>query len=283
MSKKILISLSVIGAVAALAIGGTIAYFSDTETSTGNTFTAGSIDLKIDDHCYYNGLECKLNPGNEKYQWYNPQTQQYDGDCSCTWGLKDLTDNDLFFNFSDLKPGDNGEDTVSLHVYNNDAWACVTFKNLLNKDNTCTEPEKADDPHQDGNCGITNPGEPAGELAQNLYFVFWADDGDNVYEPPTEVILMQGKASDLLPGPKIYPIADKTFSIAGSPGTPLTGSHDYYIGKAWCFGTMTIGTDGTITCNGQPVNNASQSDSLTGSIEFYAVQARNNPNFVCGQ
>lgn len=37
-----------ITAVAALAIGGTVAYFSDTETSTGNTFTAGTIDIAID-------------------------------------------------------------------------------------------------------------------------------------------------------------------------------------------------------------------------------------------
>ncbi|PIW76653.1 MAG: hypothetical protein CO001_00190, partial [Candidatus Portnoybacteria bacterium CG_4_8_14_3_um_filter_40_10] len=41
--KKIIISLSIIAAVAAIAIGATTAYFSDTETSTGNTFTAGSI------------------------------------------------------------------------------------------------------------------------------------------------------------------------------------------------------------------------------------------------
>jgi len=47
MNKKILISLSVIGVVAAIAIGGTIAYFSDTETSTGNTLTAGVIDIVV--------------------------------------------------------------------------------------------------------------------------------------------------------------------------------------------------------------------------------------------
>ncbi len=47
MNKRILISLSVIGLVAAIAIGGTIAYFSDTETSVGNTFTAGTIDISL--------------------------------------------------------------------------------------------------------------------------------------------------------------------------------------------------------------------------------------------
>jgi len=49
MNKKILISLSVIGIVAAIAVGGTIAYFSDTETSIGNTFTAGTIDISVND------------------------------------------------------------------------------------------------------------------------------------------------------------------------------------------------------------------------------------------
>ncbi len=45
--KKILISLSIVGAVAAIAIGATTAYFSDTETSTGNTFSAGTIDIAV--------------------------------------------------------------------------------------------------------------------------------------------------------------------------------------------------------------------------------------------
>ncbi len=49
MKTKILISLSVIGAIAAIVIGGTIAYFSDTETSSGNTFSAGTLDLKVND------------------------------------------------------------------------------------------------------------------------------------------------------------------------------------------------------------------------------------------
>jgi len=47
MNKKIILSLSVIGIVAAIAVGGTIAYFSDTETSVGNTFTAGTIDISL--------------------------------------------------------------------------------------------------------------------------------------------------------------------------------------------------------------------------------------------
>ncbi len=46
--KKILLSLSVIAIVGVIAVGATRALFSDTETSTGNTFTAGTIDISID-------------------------------------------------------------------------------------------------------------------------------------------------------------------------------------------------------------------------------------------
>jgi spore coat-associated protein N len=45
--KNITKSLLMITAVAALAIGGTVAYFSDTETSTGNTFTTGTVDINV--------------------------------------------------------------------------------------------------------------------------------------------------------------------------------------------------------------------------------------------
>lgn len=45
--KKILISLLIIGAVFAAISGATMAYFSDTATSTGNTFAAGTLDFNI--------------------------------------------------------------------------------------------------------------------------------------------------------------------------------------------------------------------------------------------
>lgn len=47
--KKILVSLSIIAAVAAIVVGATTAYFSDTETSVGNTLSAGTIDIAIND------------------------------------------------------------------------------------------------------------------------------------------------------------------------------------------------------------------------------------------
>ncbi|MDP2930538.1 MAG: SipW-dependent-type signal peptide-containing protein [bacterium] len=47
--KKIILSVSVIAAVAAIAIGGTYAYFSVTKTSTGNTFNAATMTMELND------------------------------------------------------------------------------------------------------------------------------------------------------------------------------------------------------------------------------------------
>ncbi len=275
MNKKILISLSIIGVVSAIVIGGTVAYFTDTETSAGNTFTAGGIDLEIGNDCYLNGSLVT----------------------DCTWELKDLDENDLFFSFTDLKPGDYGEDTVSLHVDNNPAWACVTFKNLDSKDNDCTEPEGKDE-NATGNddCDAT------GELAENLQFFFWVDKcelprypnakpGDNIFQPMCDYELLNGMdayASDIGTGPVTYTLADsQENNIGGLAGEPLAGGTTYHIGKVWCFGSLDaemVDSYGFVwTCNGEQIDNKSQTDSLSGDIEFYAVQSRNNEEFTCSE
>src|SRR3990172_8229565 len=157
--KKILISLATIAAVAAIAFGASRAFFSDTETSVGNTFEAGAIDLKVDFKSSYNG-----KPG-------------------VSWELSDLTESEVFFNFLDVKPGDLGEGTISLHVYDNDAYACATVTPTLNDDMTSTEPEL-----EAGDVSNTDSIFD-GELAQNMQFRIWADmcdtdtlnPGDNVF------------------------------------------------------------------------------------------------------
>jgi predicted ribosomally synthesized peptide with SipW-like signal peptide len=45
--KKLLFSFLVLGITSVLAIGATTAYFSDTEISAGNTFTAGTLQLDV--------------------------------------------------------------------------------------------------------------------------------------------------------------------------------------------------------------------------------------------
>src|SRR3989344_4692516 len=58
--KKILLSVAGIVVIAGAVTGATIAFYNDTETSTGNIFVAGSIDLKVDHLAQtYNGVDCK--------------------------------------------------------------------------------------------------------------------------------------------------------------------------------------------------------------------------------
>jgi len=248
--KKVLLSLLTVAAVGTLAFGASRAFFSDTEKSVGNTFIAGGIDLTIDSQCSYNGA----------------QSSQ----CGL-WGLKDLDEltSSRFFNFTDIKPGDWGENTISMHVNNNDAWACLTIDNMHNDGNGLTEPEiAANDP---------NDGENQGELAQNLYFTAWADDGDNIWEAGEPLLFTNklGPASDVL-NSKTYALADSTI------GNPILGGTTRNIGLEWCFGTMTVDeATHTIACDGSNAGNGTQTDSLTADVTFYVVQARNNPTFVC--
>lgn len=49
LNKKMLLSLLVIGVVSVSAGAGTWAYFTDEEATTGNTFTAGTVDISLDE------------------------------------------------------------------------------------------------------------------------------------------------------------------------------------------------------------------------------------------
>src|SRR3972149_4109128 len=120
--KKLLLSALSLGVVAVVAVFATQAYFSDEETSVGNTFTAGKLDLTVDSECHYNGLVCKnvATGGPEVYQWQdgdqipdnNPGPNVIGDPCSCTWLSKDLATGDLFYDYVDVKPGDEGENTI---------------------------------------------------------------------------------------------------------------------------------------------------------------------------
>lgn len=232
MDKKILISLSVIGAIVAIAIGGTIAYFSNTETSTGNTFVAGTLDLKVNDDCTYNG---QLN-------------------ADCTWTEGDL-DGKLFFDYQDVKPGDWGENTISLHVDNNPGWVCAEITNLVDEDNGCTEPEG----NVDTTCNDATTGE--GELAEALLFTVWRDNGagggvdcDNVRNGSEEILVDNQPAAA-----GKWAIADAT-----TQDGPITNT---CIGVMWSLPLAT--------------SNIAQTDSLTGNVIFTAYQARGVNSFLC--
>lgn len=281
MQRIILGLVFIAGAVGVIATGGTGAFFSDTEASTGNTFTAGAIDLKVDNESYAtdaNGVFAA-----------SPLT---------SWASTDLTHGELFFNFKDLKPSDKGEDTISLTVNNNDAYACMDMTLTSNDDKSSTEPELADGDTPDDPNNTWD-----GELAQNLQMFWWADDGDNVYEIGENGISqgVQTLYNLATTTPYSVALADSTHNVwnPSVPG-PIPGNTTKYIAKAWCFGTLVptpvtqdnlpggnnngplSGRGMGFTCNGTTLDNLTQTDSATVDVAFRAVQSRHNPDFTCG-
>ena len=110
--KKILIRSLVIVFVAITALGATVSYFSDTETSSGNMFITGTLGLQVGD------------------------------DNSTTWN----------FTKENVLPGDSGKEGVALHNNENmDGELKISFANLSDEENICWEPEYVDEPNCDDN------------------------------------------------------------------------------------------------------------------------------------
>lgn len=140
------------------------------------------------------------------------------------------------------------------------------------------------------NCQAGEPGKLEGELANQLNFIFWLDDGDNVLETG-ERILAQGPASTMLTN-KVLKLADSTGNNLDNNSNPLSSTQEYKIGQAWCYGTLSenrvpngqgvspIQNSG-ITCTAVGTDNKSQTDTLKANITFYLEQSKNNSNFTC--
>jgi predicted ribosomally synthesized peptide with SipW-like signal peptide len=287
ISRIVLALLLIVGAGGALA-GGTSAFFSDTETSTGNTFTAGAFDLKIDNESYYNRNKCtEVTAG--VWQWQGQAAFPVPGTpCETSFPASNLDEGKLFFNFTDIKPDDEGEDTISIHV-ENDAYMCMDLVLTSDDDKSSTEPElAAPDAQEDAN----NTWD--GELADSLQFFWWADDGDNVYEEGENAISEGVQTlTDLATtsGSFTVTLADATGNVWGGLN-PIPGGQTVYIAKAWCFGTLTLNPvesgEGVnpqvasgVQCDGSALGNGTQTDSATLDIQFRAEQARNNRRFQC--
>ena len=282
--KKILLSLAAIVFVGAAAAGATGAFFSDVETSTGNTFTAGALDLKVDDVQHYDGLVC-ANVGNQQvpnYAWVletasttTARPELIGQPCTGTWTLTDLGPSHRFFNFSDVKPGDQGENTISLHVDNN-AYACLDIGTNENNENTLLQPEIV------AGDATTGPSVLVGELAQNTQIFGWLDNASTSGAIPGDNIWQAGEKLLFSPTSLAALSATTTLTLAdGGTGSPLPGGSTSYFGLGWCAGTLTISAPGSWSCSGASMDNKSQTDSAVATVQIRAMQARNNPTFRC--
>lgn len=218
------------------------------EETVGQTFSTGSgtggLELKIDSTTYYNGV---LQP-------------------QLSWTLKNLKPwRDKFFSFDDIKPGDSGSSTISIHIKKNPAYVCLDFQNLKDKENGRNEPEREVD------------GNGKGELSAELEFFAWRDDGDNLFEVGEKALFgtSSQSAKQVLKG-KSYALAD---SKNGSPYQP---NQTKYIGINWCAGDLAVDlSTAKITCDGEAMGNEAQTDSMTFDVSLRAVVAKQQPWFTC--
>ncbi len=249
--KKILISLSIIGIAAGVVAGGTIAFFNDTETSTGNIITAGSIDITVDSNgSSYNGTDL----------------------LGTNFPAKDLT-SEKFFVFDDIKPGDYGTRHISLHVAKNSAYACLLLDDKVDLENVLTGPETA----------VGDTTSVVGEMSKNIDLFAWEDlNGNQVYDPTSNnepALLTNGNFA-------VDSFFDITYVVIfdsnSTDTSELVPNVTRNIALTWCAGTQTVNnTTGVVTCDGSGMGDEVQTDSFTANVVLFGEQVRNNPDFEC--
>jgi predicted ribosomally synthesized peptide with SipW-like signal peptide len=305
INKRIALrSVSIVASLALIA-GATFAFFSDSETSENNVFRAGGLDLKVDYTCYYN-VDRELNPSAApNCPWDNVQTDLAPSPLLASWEETDLGLEHKFFGFRDVKPGDFGEGTISLHVVDNDAWMNLRITDVQDRDNTCTESELVAEPTCENDLA---PGD--GELREQLLFEMWLDqgatpgfqcgevagttcstdptEGDNIWQQgPEPPLITEGTIDDTgelhVAAPAFAVIHDTFTCTDTNDDTPEDGAADglcpgltndghfvgsitYYLGVAWRLPEET----------GDEV----QTDSLLADIAFEVEQYRHNPSPV---
>lgn len=278
MTRLVRSILTIAITLALVGVGAAGAFFSNAAWSSGDTFAEGVIDLMVGNESYLNGV------ATTSLSWVDT-TRSLLGK--------------LFFSFGDLKPEDAGEGTIALTVDTNDAWACLSVSLTANDDTSSNEPElRAGDP----------PEVPAdlwdGELAHNLAFLWWADDGDNVLEDdeyPARVLAGGVRMLDDLAtssGPFVASLADSVTNVWTSVPGPLLAGATYHVGTAWCFGELTpaplpqdggdrgrtpVVTGAGVQCEGSTVAdpNRVQTDRVALTVAFSARQARHDAAYRC--
>ncbi|NUE03241.1 VWA domain-containing protein [Halorubraceae archaeon YAN] len=180
--RKVLGGLGAVGIASAGAGLGTTAFFSDSESFDGNTITAGEVDLKMDYRITYEGGPGRLEELQRIYNDpdgpYNPDVEvkelpDYPGTYvldqvprrgnvidptpwveSANVGVDDdgefagferdeLTDAGFpLFQLHDVKPGDYGEATISMHLFDNPAYVWLGGGLRRNASNGVNDPEQ---------------------------------------------------------------------------------------------------------------------------------------------
>ena len=266
LQRRVLLSLGLIAAVALIVSAGTNAFFSDTESSTNNSLTAGAIDLSL------GGTFSSANNNANGSSSY----------------ARDANNNGrALYSFTDLKPGDTGGGSFNLQVTSNEAYVCAKSTITSTPENIRTYPEL--------NAGDTTFGTNDGELQNFLKFATFNDANTNgVYDAASEPVNVgqyiplhdsKGITAAELSSAGWAPVADNSYPNTWIVAQTLPPATLRGAGMLYCFGNFTTTGSGPTTqvtgCDGSGNQNVAQTDGVVGSIEFSAVQTRDNAGFTC--
>ncbi|OTF12815.1 VWA domain-containing protein [Halorubrum sp. SD612] len=289
--RKVLAGLGAVGVASAGAGLGTTAYFNDTESFDGNTLTAGELDLKLDYKSTYFGGPGRLDDiramgyagGDEEFLAQDLGDGQYlIGQAPSPAALQeweDFVQDEEFpfcspeadihlvngdgipvFTLDDVKPGDSGEVTISIHICDNPAYLYLAGELTENLENGQSEPEL--DAEGEDTDGI-------GELADFIDVCVWYDeDCDNVYEPTGT-----GQQQEL----EVALVSDVSGSMGGAPLSALKTAATSFVGNlsspdeaaAISFNSG-ASTDQELTTNYQAVQNAINNYTAGGGTSIAA-------------
>ncbi|EMA63260.1 vWA domain-containing protein [Halorubrum kocurii] len=241
--RTLLAGLGAVGVASAGAGLGTTAYFNDTESFEENTLTAGQLDLLVDWQQTYDfgegrkfisahpdhdedGEQSIIDPETQEVIKYSDFPDEDDEDSNGA-NLPVLTcDNipplsEAYFNvdpvtgeemeslvqITDVKPGDSGEITFSLHLCDNPGYIWMQADNISDDGGAATEPELLVDP---GNLG---------DLGDAIQATLWYDeDCDNVYDgaEPVDIMLTLDFSGSMLYDQYGGVVSDDDITVGGN-------------------------------------------------------------------
>ncbi|WP_159903156.1 vWA domain-containing protein [Salinirussus salinus] len=279
--RKLLAGLGTVGLASAGAGLGTSAFFSDREAFEDNRLTAGTLDLKLDYKATYLGGPGRLDAvtamgypdaedlGEGRYlldQAPSPADMQAWEDLVqgeefdfCSLEADEFLVNGSgipMFTLEDVKPGDSGEVTISVHICDNPGYVEL-FGDLSEAENGETEPESEVDDTE------------GGDLADAIEVCVWYDeDCDNVYEPTGT-----GQQQEL----EVALVSDVSGSMGGAPLSALKTAATNFVDNlsspdeaaAVSFNSGAT-TDQELTTNYQLVQNAITSYTAGGGTSIAA-------------
>lgn len=290
--RKALAALGTVGVASAGAGLGTSAFFSDQDTFENNRLVAGELDLKVDWAQTYNGEPVNAFPDEDGDDVQDPiqsreQIAQESGlpidspsvETMFRDQFVDIPDDYLrpLIELEDVKPGDSGEITFSLHLFDNAGYIWMNGRCIENAENGIVEPER-DDPDE-----VEASGPLSGELAQAIRVALWYDDGDNVHETD-ETIIFRGSLRELalllcdgiaLDGDRSTPFSSVNIVTGDAFEDSLLAANGLSDDRE-CFDASTthhLGLRWEL-----PVDHANelQTDSVRFDLGFYTEQCRHN-------